>query len=187
MEVGAAGQRPRQHALELVLGPVDDARVLASWDVLEEVGVRSSARHRGTTHRPHVTVLSGPRPGGDVLRVAADLWQPLLPHGFRVAGLAILGGPRVALVELLAADLLALTARETLRDSWPSADARPWVPHLTLAPRLSAADLARAVPALHLAGAGSGGRDGIPERVVTGLRWWDPDEGTVHELVPQPS
>lgn len=181
------GPGARQHALELVLAPADDTAVRTLWDVLERAGVRSSARHRGPTHRPHVTVLSGPRPSDAVVELAAELWHDLLPTHLSTAGLVLLGGTRPALAELLVADPATVAARGQVQMLWPGVDARPWVPHLTLAPRLRPEELTSALAALQEGAARPPVRDGIPVRVASGLRWWDPDEGVVHELSPQPS
>lgn len=169
----------RRHALELVLAPADDAAVRARWELVEHCGAPSSGRHQGATHRPHVTVLAGPPPGPEVLRAAVEGWGGLLPLELPVAGLVLLGGPRrVALADLLVAPAEMLGARVLLQEVWEGSDPRAWVPHLTLAPRLTAAQVGQVV-------AGLG--DGIRAVRATGLRWWDPDRERVHELLGQES
>jgi hypothetical protein len=171
----------RQHALELVLSPDDDRSVRARWQLLEDAGVSSAARHHGPTHRPHVTVLAGPAPSAHVLQLAAVTWSSLLPLPLPVVALVLLGGARrPALADLLVAPGRAVAAREELRTAWPGADGRPWVPHLTLAPRL---DLGRAAAAL-TALAQVDGTAGTA-RVAIGLRWWDPDTGSVRTVAGQ--
>lgn len=175
-----AGRRPspvrRQHAVELVLDEDGDARVRARWDLLERAGVPSSARHRGATHRPHVTVVAGPAPSEDLLRLAAELFGPALPMTLSVSGLVLLGGRRPALAELLVPPPETVVARARLAAAWAGSDARPWVPHLTLAPRLGEEEVAAALTALR--GASPEAPVVTVERVAVALRWWDPDSGT---------
>lgn len=176
----------RQHALELVLSPEDDARVRGRWQALEDGGIPSLARHQGRTHRPHLTVATSQvAPDADVLRAAQDLWAPLLPLPLRVDGLVLLGGRRVSVADLVAAPLEARVAQARVTHAWSGADERPWIPHVTLATRLS---LARAGEALELLATAAGPEsrtethDGAGARTtltVQGLRWWDPD----HEVV----
>lgn len=168
----------RQHALELVLGPEDEAAVRERWQRLESAGVGSGARHRGATHRPHVTVVSGPAPTPEVLAAAVDLWRVHLPADLAVAGLVLLGGARPALADLLVVDAAVVAAQQRTHRAWAGSDARAWVPHVTLAPRLGPDEVATALTAL---------RHGIPRLRAEGLRWWDPDRNMVHELIRQES
>ena len=170
----------RQHALELVLAPDDDRSVRARWQLLEDAGVSSSARHHGPTHRPHVTVLAGPAPGAQVLELAAVTWTPLLPLPLPVVALVLLGSRRPALADLLAAPVSAVAAREELRIAWPGADGRPWVPHLTMAPRLHLDSAPAALAALEPVDRAAG-----TTRVAVGLRWWDPETGSVRTVAGQ--
>lgn len=163
----------RAHALELVLTAEDDEAVRQVWARLEEGDVPSSARHRGATHRPHVTLLSGPSPSARVLQVARSRVAPLLPLDLPVAGLLRFTGRRGPLVELLTVPGPLHEARQVLAGAWDGSDDRPWVPHLTLAPRPTAEQASRALAML----------DPPPRsRAVAGLRWWDPDEETVTAL-----
>lgn len=165
----------RAHALELVLAGSDDRAVRRRWSLLEEAGVPSAARHTGATHRPHVTVAGGPRPSEQVLARAAGLLGPLLPQDLPVSGLGVLGRPaRAVLVELVAPSLDVRTAREEVVALWAGADDRPWLPHLTLAPRLAPDAVASALAAL-----GEESRETDGRRRVVALRWWDPDRGEV--------
>lgn len=180
-QVGGSGPqtRPRRaHALELILDADDEAALRRRWAHLDEAGVASPARHTGATHRPHVTLASGPRPPGSTLETAARLLGALLPVDLPVAGLALLGSPsRYTLAELVvpAADLQA--AREELAVLWPGADPRPWLVHLTLAQRLAPSSVGLALTAL-----GSEPGEPVLSRRAVGLRWWDPDMGTVVHL-----
>lgn len=168
----------RAHALELVLTGEDDAAVRARWQVLEDAGVPSLARHRGATHRPHVTLASSPRPPGERVTSLARGWGALLPAALRVSGLVLLGSRRITVAELLEVPDALRAARAELTAAWDDADDRPWLPHLTLATRLEPPDALRAVEAL-----------GEPApralaRSCAALRWWDPDTETVSILAP---
>ncbi|WP_139720768.1 2'-5' RNA ligase family protein [Serinicoccus chungangensis] len=171
----------RAHALELVLDPEDDARVRSRWAVLEDAGIPSLGRHRGRTHRPHLTVASSPQPPGEeLLTLAGELWSPLLPLRVEVTGLVLLGGRRLTIADLVALPLAARRAQAELVSRWPDADDRPWVPHVTLATRLTTQVAGEALAALsaEAAGPSSGAVGGAP-LVLHGLRWWDPDAEAV--------
>ena len=162
-----------------MLADADDVAVRRRWALLEEAGVPSAARHTGPTHRPHVTLASGPPPPAPVLRTAAEVFAPLLPLDLPVHGLGLLGRPgRAVLVELLAPPLPARAARDGLVDLWTGADDRPWLPHVTLAQRLAPAVVAAALTAL-----GEQPGSGASVRRAVGLRWWDPDRGVVTPVV----
>lgn len=181
---GEARVRPqagvRAHAVELVLDDAGEDAVRDSWAALEAGAVPSLARHSGTTHRPHVTVLSGPPPTEDALRLAATTFDALLPVELPVSGLGLLGRPgRSTLVELVVPPIALLEARARIAELWPASDARPWLAHLTLAQRLSPEMVASALSLL----AGSSRADspadspspGTGVRRGVGLRWWNPD------------
>lgn len=172
------------HALELVLTPQDDAQVRSRWVALDSAGVPSLSRHRGLTHRPHVTVASSPdAPDEQVLAAALDLWAPLLPLTLEVSGLVLLGRRRLTIAELVAAPLPARRAQAVLAQQWEGADQRPWVPHVSLATRLTVDDAGAALSALsddRWTSAQSGGGRTL---TVRGLRWWDPEAQTVSAVV----
>lgn len=169
-----AGRR-RPHALELIFDDVDDRDVRALWGLLEEAGLPSSARHQGSTHRPHVTVVSGARPEQLILALAARTWAPLLPVALPRDGLIMLGSRRLALAEALEASRPVRQARERIAAQWPDADSRPWMPHVTLAPRLTPEQLAQAEQVL-------ADRNTPDSWRAVGLRWWDPDQGAVTRI-----
>ncbi|HSP61098.1 MAG TPA: 2'-5' RNA ligase family protein [Ornithinimicrobium sp.] len=162
-----------QHALELLLHPDDEESVRQQWQALEEAGVRSLARHRGSTHRPHLTVVTGGPPDEAVLDLARTLLGPLLPLTATVEGPVLLGGRRPTLARRLGVPEAARSARGRLTARWPGADRRPWVPHVSLTRRTHPSHL---VPALTALGPTAGS-----VRLVQ-LRWWDPDAGTVTHL-----
>jgi 2'-5' RNA ligase len=181
----SGGPSRRAHALELVLDEQGELEVRRRWARLEEAGVASLARHSGVTHRPHVTLLSGPAPPREVLAAAGGSVVPQLPLTLDVAGLALLGPPgRATLVELVGVPPRLRRAREEVLGLWPGADGRPWVPHLTLARRLAPAAVAVALEALQERVDADGGAP--PRRHVAGLRWWDPERGRVVPLGPEP-
>lgn len=188
--------RGRAHAVELVLDHAGEEAVRGRWAMLEAGGVPSLARHTGTTHRPHVTLLSGPAPAADALQAVAEAVGALLPVDLPASGLGLLGRPgRSTLVELVTPPITLLEARARLMQLWPAADSRPWLPHLTLAQRLTPEDVAAALSLLAApsitgplpagpaaiaassASAASAAEHGV--RQAVGVRWWDPDRDRV--------
>ncbi|WP_192796590.1 2'-5' RNA ligase family protein [Serinicoccus kebangsaanensis] len=173
----------REHALELVLAPDDDERVRSTWQTLERGGVRSSARHRGPTHRPHLTVASSASaPDESVLRRAREVWAPLLPLRLGTGGLVLLGRRRLSLAVLIVPAPAVQDARARTVRAWPGVDERPWVPHVTLGTRLRVPEVGAALAVL--SGAPSPRE---PVRAPTGLtacglRWWDPEHEVVSDV-----
>ncbi|OLT20650.1 hypothetical protein BJF81_05175 [Ornithinimicrobium sp. CNJ-824] len=160
------------YALGLLLHPDDEAAARQEWAALEQAGVPSSlARHRGSTHRPHLTVVTGRAPDEGVLDLAARLLLPLLPLTAVVEGQVLLGGRSPALAHRLRVPAALREARDLLADRWPGADRRPWVPHLSLTRRTRHDHLVAALGALT-----PGTHEGSVRLVAA--RWWDPDTGT---------
>jgi 2'-5' RNA ligase len=156
-------------SLELV--PDDDGRaaVRALWEALREVGLPSQADHAAESNEVHLTVAEAEELDPDDERVAEV--GSLLPVVATVAGLVVLGSPRSAAVALLVVpptEVVAAVAR------LPRRDARPWVPHVTLARRLDRRDAGDAVATVRE----------LPEELrFTGLRHWDPAARTITSLV----
>jgi hypothetical protein len=162
---------PRLHAFELV--PDDEGReaVLRDWQALRDAGLPSQLDHKGMTNTPHVTLLAGERLPSDAY--AVDLVGPLLPIRVRVAGVLLLGGSRVTVARALDVDDAVLDAVLRLRAGAGDLQHRGWLPHLTLGRRIRRADTATAIDVIGVADV---------ELVLTGLRRWDPDSGTVTTL-----
>ena len=140
-------------SVELLLDEPSEGAVRAEWDRLAAAGLPSQARHRSPTNRPHVTVIAEraideslePR-----LRTAATR---SLPMEIRIGGLVVFGRGPFILVRLVVArrallDLHAAVA-ETVGVEPPSwSSPGHWTPHVTLAHRMSAAQVAAALPLL---------------------------------------
>lgn len=158
------------HSLDLVLSPAHDALIRERWDALERAGLPSLARHRGSSNAPHVTVLSATHFEESVLQRARELFGPLLPCALPVTGLVVLGRGPWVLAEALAAPAAVLTAVEDFRalQTGNPEEPRPWVPHVTLAKRMDAPAVARALEVL--------GATPAPDALeVTALRRWNPE------------
>ncbi len=156
-------------ALELLPDDAGRAQVRALWQELRAAGLPSQADHTAASNEVHLTLAEAETLGPDtpvVDRVAA-----LLPVTAGVAGLVVLGGPRLAAVALLVVPPPEVVAAVA---ALPGRDARPWVPHVTLARRLdrrTAGDVVATVGAL-------------PEVLrFDQLRHWDPAARTITSLV----
>ena len=162
---------PRLHAFELVPDEAGRDAVLRDWQALRDAGLPSQLDHRGMTNTPHVTLLAGERLPPDEEAVA--LLAPLLPARVRVAGVLLLGGARVTVARALDVDDAVLAAVLRLRAGAGELQHRGWLPHLTLGRRIPRSRVDAAVAAVGHADV---------ELVLTGLRRWDPDSGTVTTL-----
>lgn len=164
---------PRMHALELLPDEAGCEVVRRDWQALRDAGLPSQLDHRGTTNSPHLTVLTAPGLGPDDERAAVDLLGPLLPAEVRVAGVGLLGGGRVTLVRLVDAPDPLVHAVLDLRARVGDVQHPGWLPHVTLARRMSRVDVPSALRVL------------THEHTVlrmTMLRRWDPDAEIVREL-----
>ncbi len=164
---------PRLHSFELVPDAAGRAALLMDWQALREAGLPSQLDHQGASNTPHVTVLAAPGLPSDDL--AAQLVGSLLPLRVRTSGVVLLGGPRVTVAYVLDVDDRLTTAVLELRRGMPDLPHHGWLPHVTLGRRIPRASAAVALDAL------SGGE---AEFVLTELRRWDPDAGTVTTVGP---
>ena len=164
------------HSLELLLSPEHDWVIRTRWDALHKAGLPSLATHRGSSNAPHLTVLAAPGFEDDVLERARSLFRPLLPGPLPVTGLTVLGSGPFVLAEALAVPPALHTAVLELRRLC-GGDDRPWVPHVTLATRLDAAAVGRALEVLSCV-APPGALDAVA------LRRWDPDRRETTVEVP---
>lgn len=164
---------PKLHAFELVPDDAGRDAVLRDWQALSDAGLPSQLDHKGMTNTPHITLVAGAGLPPDEL--AVELVGPLLPVRVRVAGVLLLGGARVTLARALDVDDALLAAVLRLRAQTDDLQHRGWLPHLTLGRRIRRADVPTAVAAVGTADV---------ELTLTGLRRWDPDQGTVTRLRP---
>lgn len=162
---------PRLHSFELVPDDAGRDAAIADWAALREAGLPSQLDHRGSTNTPHVTVLEAPALPTD--ERAADLLGSLLPLRALLRGLLVLGGDRVTLARGVEVDDAVVAAVLALRQGVPDLPHPGWLPHLTLARRLPRADVPRALEVLD---------PGDREIVLSTLRRWDPDAGTVTRI-----
>jgi len=158
------------HSVELVLDDDADRQLRAQWAVLAGAGLPSQARHTDASNRPHITLaLAGTITGDVPSRLVAAV--SALPLPVTVGGLLIFGTHRFVLARLAvpSRELLDLQARVTDAVDDPLDPHRTfgpgrWTPHVTLARRLSADQVAAALNALGEVGPLSG-------RLVRARRW----------------
>ena len=142
------------HSIELVLDDDTDRQIRAEWNQLAAAGLPSQARHTGASNRPHITLaLAAALDAADGVRLtvaAAALPTPitigsLLVFGARRFVLARLAVPSVALLDMQSG-VTAAVAEPV--DPHGNFGAGQWTPHVTLARRLTADQLAEAVTVL---------------------------------------
>lgn len=141
-------------SVELLLDAATDALVREQWAALADSGLPSQARHAGSSNAPHVTVAARGSidPAGEAaLSAAVDG----LPLPMRLGALRCFGRQRFVLVRLVVGyvRLLELHARVAAAlgpdpdDPEAIGNLSPgrWTPHVTLARRLSAEQVATAL------------------------------------------
>lgn len=155
-------------SVELLLDPSSQASVVEEWQALERAGLPSQAHNTSPSNRPHVTVVA-------VDQIAASLDERIgavcvqaLPLDVWVGAVMVFGRDPYVLVRsvVASAELLAVQASVAdLVDVAPDAFSAPgrWVPHVTLARRMSANQVAAALPLL----SGSA----LPARLDRARRW----------------
>ncbi|MGL5928931.1 MAG: 2'-5' RNA ligase family protein, partial [Dermatophilaceae bacterium] len=156
------------HHVELLPDPATDAWLREQWAALAAAGLPSLANHRSASNRPHLTLtMTREWPGPDA-EAAARATTGSLPLPTAVGGLLVLGsGPFVlARAVTVTEPLLALHRAVATGCGAPATEhARPgaWVPHLTLAVRMTAAEVGAALP---LVAAGRHPRSGAAPAVT---------------------
>jgi 2'-5' RNA ligase len=142
-------------SVELLLDEAADAEIRAQWDHLGDVGLPTARRTQPSpSHAPHVTLWAG-----DVLDADDDAALPGLFEGLDlrlVVGSPLLFGPRRASYVLVrhvvtSSALLDLQQRvvRTLRTpAYAGFEDGHWSPHVTLARRVGADQLAPSLAVL---------------------------------------
>ncbi|MGH3360137.1 MAG: 2'-5' RNA ligase family protein [Nocardioidaceae bacterium] len=158
-------------SVELLLDPETDAAVRDEWAALDNAELPSLGTVAAATNRPHITLWAGDAlpPGADD---ALQRATPDLPMPVRLGALTCFGRRRFILVRQVVADrrlldLQAPIARLCGADDQSLLAPGRWTPHVTLALRLSAAQVGLALDVL----------GGSRERDATAVGWrrWDGD------------
>ncbi|MCU1544302.1 MAG: 2-5 ligase family protein [Microbacteriaceae bacterium] len=153
-------------SLELTFDETTDAAIRRDWDTVAAAGLPSLASHASASNRPHISIAVGPElAAGDELAAALRA----LPLTLRFAGFVIFGPRRgsfvLARAVVVSRDLLELHAAAHATQPGVLEVTLPdrWTPHVTLARRLTAAQLAIAFDGLPAASDGQ----------MVGARLWD--------------
>lgn len=170
--------------VELLPDAATEARLRADWARLEERGLPNLSRHRSSSNRPHLTVGIHPDPAPEdeearVGGVRAAL-LPALPVALRVGGLTVFGSGPWVLVRTLVVTAELLAAHRAVADAMgrpavPHVGVGEWVPHLTLARRLDADQVAAALRVLDA---------DLDEGAFERARLWDSTRRRLTDLDP---
>ena len=142
-------QRPRAgvQSVELLLDAASQTRTERLWGQLLDAGMPSQARHRGASNRPHITLVALPNlPDGAEERVASAAAAAQLPVLGTWGDVGVFGHGPFTLVWLgeRSAGMRRLHEEVALACAVPAGHLTApdrWTPHVTLARRVSVADL----------------------------------------------
>ena len=129
--------------------------------------------HRGASNAPHLTLLSAQQIPDEAIRFAELAFSAALPITVEIAGTALFGARKFVLAHLIAPTAGLRTMVERVAALVPGAafGSASWTPHVSLANRLSAQQVARALDAL--------AASPRPARLTAhALRRWDPTTST---------
>lgn len=139
-------------SVELLFDPETELAVTAQWSVLADAGLPSQARHTGATNRPHVTLAVARALTPDQEAAIGAAVSAVLPVPARVGGLLVFGpGPFILCRLVVPSAALLELQRRVVAAIGPTVDAfghqQPgaWTPHVTLARRMTAEQLAGAI------------------------------------------
>ena len=144
-------------SIELTFDPDLEAAFRAEWAALQAVGLPNLGRHPDASNRPHLTMAAGP-----ALEITDDLTalfdQPppcaQLPVHIGVSGLLLFraGSGRFVLARPVVISEALLDLHRTVLEQVPGAveltQPGRWTPHVTLARRMSAGQVAEALEVL---------------------------------------
>lgn len=172
-------------SVELLPGPAVEAWLRAQWTALADAGLPSLAHHQGETNRPHVTLAVAGSVTADAETsleavLAGTAWRDA---AVRAGGFVVFGphgrGGRFVLARLAVPSQALLCLHAAVARAWqpvtdvpPTARPGAWTPHLTLASRLTATQLAEAVG---VAGAVTAPDVDTASDPPRGVRRWDGD------------
>ncbi|WP_424447730.1 2'-5' RNA ligase family protein [Microbacterium arborescens] len=167
-------------SVELLADGETEAAMRGDWQRLIEADLPSAGRHPSESNRPHVTVAVRDELAEDAADRLAMLGE-VLPVACRVGGVVVFPArDRFVLARpvIVTADLLHFHARTVGVLGPPPEDYAVtaidrWTPHITLARRMTAEQVGRA---LEVVGAAS------VEGRFTGLRLWDAQQKVITEL-----
>ncbi len=144
----------RVHSVELTVDERTDRLVRDQWHLLAHAGLPSQAWHKGGSNRPHVTMALTATMTPDVVAALGSAFAGL-PIPVTVGGLVVFGTRRFVLarlavpsVELLQLQRSAMGALIDPVDPHETFGPGAWTPHITLARRLTAQQLADALTEL---------------------------------------
>ncbi|NQX12610.1 2'-5' RNA ligase family protein [Microbacteriaceae bacterium VKM Ac-2855] len=157
-------------SIEVTFDDATEQRIRDDWSALAAAGLPSLAAHTGASNRPHLTLAAGPEllppehipPTPTAITFGSLL---LFPHRERFV---LAWG--VVLTRELDALHRALLAR--VEGALPTSLPDAWTPHVTVARRLDAEQLSRALPLVGAPFTGS----------AAGIRFWNGDTKAVTVL-----
>lgn len=164
-------------SVEILLDPVSEAAVREQWTRLVEAGLPSAGRQTAPSNRPHITLAVRERVDAAAFAPVGDS----LPFGLELGGVLLFGHrdrfvvTRQVVVSTRLLDLHRHVAEIAGPPEPAYANTAPdqWTPHVTLARRVPAAQVAEALGVLD------------PRPIAgraTGLRVWDAATKTVTTL-----
>lgn len=162
-------------SVELLLEPEAERAVVRAWVALLEAGLPSQARHTAPSNRPHTTLVAVPGLTPEAESAVAEAVDGRLPVDATWGEVALFGRGPWVLVRLLdpSDGMRALQAAVAdaggVPDDSLSSPGR-WAPHVTLARRVGAPDVDRAV-ALATERARREAPVGTPVRAGAVRRW----------------
>jgi 2'-5' RNA ligase len=161
-------------SVELVLDERLDGLVREEWALLLDAGLPSQARHTGVSNAPHVTLGVADQVDDDTERGLAGI-DFGIGHPLRLGGLLVFPGRRSVLSRAVVPSGALLHTHHAVQASLRGSRGRPdntapdaWTPHVTLARRLDAGQLAAAIAVL-----AERPRELIG--TIAGARRWDAD------------
>jgi 2'-5' RNA ligase len=155
-----------------MLDSLTETAIRGDWDRLDAAGLASLARNASSSNRPHITVAAGPAVEPTDATSTASAGLPL-PVSF--GGLVLFGtstgkfvlSRSVVLSEQLAAFHRAV--HKTITGAVDQTLPGRWTPHVTLARRLTRAEVGAALALL----------GHTPDGTCVGLRLWDGESRSI--------
>lgn len=141
-------------SVELVLDGLADAMIREQWTALADAGLPSQAHHRSPTNAPHITVAEASSVDEHVEARLGSV-PARFPLPITIGPLVVFGERKFVLVRLVVPNAALLEAHAVVADAFGESPGQSellapgrWVPHVTLAHRLSAEQLGQAVEML---------------------------------------